>query len=155
MLKRIASNVIIVLFLYLTADAFLFSLLRMHLPFIPYDLACYHYGMMAPYQGYNTENWELVAEGIFPDGSREQIDLHRFIPFSRGQFNVRGGLIPFRDQTYSHPIGKYGEVADQLHLLLPQYAAVLLYFETWPMSPGGFEYLRIPFFVSRELLTSS
>lgn len=151
--KRVFVQALLLGYLGVTLAAFVFTVFRVEL--LPRRLFWYSYGMMAPYQGYAVENAELRALGLTAAGEWEEIDLYRYIPTGRGEFSYRGYLPSAR---FSPDQGKaaerYRALAALLHEREPQYGSVALYFDVWPASPGGYEWLRHDPFLTFEFLAA-
>ena len=86
--SRIAGNVFLLFYVWITLCAFLLTLLRVRI-LHPRAAVLYAYGMMAPYQSYGLTHEEMLAEGRLPDGTWEVIDLARYYPVLFGERNVR------------------------------------------------------------------
>ena len=150
--KRVLQHSVIVLYCVVTFSAFVYTFTRIELPIVPRPLMRFSYGMMAPFQGYLTENWELVAHGKKSDDQWERIDLHTYIPFARGEFNMRGALLRFMIQGEEIHRQQYINFATQLLEREQNYKAIKLAIERWPVSTVSYEELRIPAFTTEELL---
>jgi hypothetical protein len=132
--------------------------------FLPQDLVVFVYSTMAPYQGYNRDNDELRAQGQLPDGSWETIDVRRYYPLGHGWESLRMRLRSFRTKEFDDPSEVPGLLAryeDLGRLLLAAerrrgmpYESVRLTWESWPLSPLGYDALRLPAFVTTEEITS-
>ena len=159
--RRIGLHVLIVAFLLLQTEAFLHTMFRQEFGIFPWRLTRYFYALMAPYPGYKVWNYELVAEGK-KDGEWRVIDLLPYYPgYTRGQRNTRNGMISvyWQSQERNDPgliARKYGELAISVQSHEAEhgnaYDAVRIWREDWPMSPNGYEALRLPQFSSRVLL---
>jgi hypothetical protein len=130
----------------MTSYAFTFTMVRVQIPFIPWPLLRFHYGMMAPYQGYSMTNADLLAEGKRSDGSWERIDLAPYYP------TIRGTQIMYRRLRSYFALGNaaHTDAYRKLALLLLEreqrkgrtYEAIRLTWQQWPVSPLGFEAMR-------------
>jgi hypothetical protein len=154
--KRLADYVILLSYLAVTVAAFLYTTLRIQIPFLPWSLVHWSYGMMAPYQGELSVNGDLRAEGEEPDGTWQPIDLAPYFPVGFGERNVRMYLRTFRgdgDEAYR---AKYGELAQRVMALEAErgrlHRAVRLWWDTWPRSVDGFSALRRAPYISSELI---
>jgi hypothetical protein len=113
---------------------------------LPKHVTRFFYGLMAPYQGYNTRNLELVADGKKPDGSWERIDRAPYLPGSHGERYFRGAMLSSRVRGPERTRRDYETFARRLTELEAErgkaYAEIRLQIETWPTSPDGYEALR-------------
>lgn len=148
--KRIIQHAIVLTYLALTAYAFFFTMTKIQLPFVPWPVLRYVYGMMGPYQGYNTFNSDLLAEGLVRGGEGqgwERIDLDPYYPMHRGTAIMYRRLRSFHAEGEEVHKQKYTELAQ---LLLERenrkrgknYASVRLTWQEWPTSSEGFEAMR-------------
>lgn len=110
---------------------------------------------MAPYQTYRTINEELVAFG-YKDGSWHRISLDAYLPYVRGERAMRSYLVSFRAQGEDVWPKKYEEYAERIRMMEAlrgrEWEAIKLELEEWPMSPGGYAFLRIDPFIQRTFL---
>lgn len=139
------------LYLFFTANAFAYTIAQRSL--LPRRVVRYFYGMMAPYQGYSTHNFELVAEGKAEDGSWKVINLLPYFPGSTGERTFREFLLSRRAQNEAATQQGYANLAEQVRLKEAEYgriySEVRLSFDTWPMAPDGYETLRLVTFTHR------
>ncbi len=146
-MKKILTHIFLVYFLFMTTYAFVFTMTKVQwFPFISWKVLRYHYGMMAPYQGFSTMNMDLLAEGERADGTWEEIDMSPYYPMHRGS------AIMYRRLRSFFPEGEevHGEKYRELALLLKEremergreYASVRLTWVEWPASPEGFDALK-------------
>ena len=144
-LKRPLQHLVIVVFIASTLSGFSYALFRYKLPGVPRFFRQWSYGMMAPYQTYRTINEELVAEGRRGE-LWERIDLGQYLPYVRGERAMRSYLVTFRARGKEVWPGKYEEYAKLLSAMEERrgrsWEEIRLTLEEWPMSPGGYEYLR-------------
>lgn len=113
------------------------------------------YGTMAPFQGYTTENYELVAEGRPTNGVWQEINLQQYVPAGRGEFAYRGFNLEFE-------AGQKGEMnlfelyAQKLQAAEARngrlFAEIRLIRRRWPTSPAGYHYLNRPVFRTDDVL---
>jgi hypothetical protein len=141
----------IVLYLFFTLNAFAYTIAQRSL--LPRRVVRYFYGMMAPYQGYSTHNFELVAEGKTENGSWETIDLLPYFPGSTGERTFREFLLSRRAQSVEATQEGYRQLAKQIQYNEAEqgrsYGEIRLAFDTWPMAPDGYSSLRLPVFTKR------
>jgi hypothetical protein len=155
--RRLITNIFLIPYLLLTAYAFFFTMVRIELPAIPHRVLFFFYGMMAPYQGYTTYNFDLLAEGKKVDGVWERIDLDPYYPM------ILGHRVMFRRLRSFHAAGealskqKYTELAMLLQKHEAEkgrtYESIRLMWQTWPMSTDGWDALRREPFVTNYPLT--
>ena len=73
---------------------------------IPFEnpITYFSYGMEAPYQGSDTENVDILAEGLDAAGQWHPIDLSYYFPVLRGEAVVRKYVMLFAspDTTQKH-----------------------------------------------------
>lgn len=139
------------LYLFVTANALTYTIFRRSL--LPTPVIRYFYGMMAPYQGYSTQNIELVAEGKRADDSWETIDLLPYFPGSTGERTFREFLLSHRAQGKEVTRQGYARLAEEIRIQETHrgrpYTEIRLAFDTWPMAVDGYEMLRLPAFTRR------
>lgn len=163
---RIVKSALIFFYFAITASAILFTLTRIRVPFLPWFFIRWSYNVMAPYQGDTDFNDDLVAEGELPNGVWEQVNLDPYLPFGKGERNVRKHLRSFqmREQHFFPDpaddglyLAKFQEFATQLLAHEREkgntYEAIRLTWVSWPRSPDGYEALRIPLFTKEEIIT--
>lgn len=148
--KQTLQHIVLIVYLIISFTGLLFTLFRYATPFVPYRLMHFAYGMMAPYQGYITEDWELVAEGKVPGGEFEVISLEKYLPYQRGEKIMRGGLVTFRAIDHDLMIAQYTKLAAHLLELEKEkgYEQIRLSIHSWPSSPIGYEALRVKEFIT-------
>ena len=153
MRQHALQQIIVIVYLAVTAAAFVFTMTRISL--LPLWVTRWSYGMMAPYQGYVSWNDDFLYEGLRPDGEWERIDIDRYLPHGFGERNVRKSLRVYAEADRRR---KFTEFA--LSLLAHErargrdYRAVRVFFDHWDRSPAGFEFLHTPLFTEREPLTN-
>lgn len=135
-------------FLFMTAYAFIYTMSRVQIfPFIPWVVLRYHYGMMAPYQGYSTDNADLLAEGL-KEGAWQRIDLDPYYPMILGNRIMYRRLRSFSFLEPDVHQKKYGELAKKLLEIENEkgerYESVRLTWQEWPMSVEGWDARRTP-----------
>jgi len=144
--KYLFQNLVVAVYIAMTLAGMSYTLFRFTVPGVPRALRQMSYGMMAPYQNYRTYNEELVAEGRMAGGDWERIDLDQFLPYVRGERGMRSYLVTFRVQGDDIWPQKYREYARRVQLMESlrgrEWQSVRLALEQWPMSPGGFNFLR-------------
>ena len=123
---------------------------------IPFRYFVSFYGMMAPFQGYITHDWQLVAEGKQPGSEWTVIDLNPYLPFARGEKVMRGGLVSFRLQGKEFRQKQYEKLARRILELEKKrgtaYTDIRLSLHYWPASPMGYEALRKEVFLEKEVI---
>jgi hypothetical protein len=153
--KRVIQNVGLFLYLLLTAAAFLYTMVRVRMPLIPWRALVYSYVMMAPYQGYEEVNADLYAEGLLPTGVWELIDLDTLYPFVRGEANFRRELgrntYPTSDAEQATRDRAFAmRLLAVRHAAGRPYVAVRLSHDVWPVSLESFAALRTDLFLQRS-----
>lgn len=102
--------------------------------------------MMAPYQGYSENNFAMIAEGQSPNGQWTKIDIDSYFPGSRGERGFRTFLLSFRTRGAETTTEGYRALAEQIRrreeALGRSWNEVRLSFESWPVSPEGFDAQR-------------
>ena len=145
-LRRLLTHIFLFAYLTLTAYAFFFTMVRLELPFIPSRALHFFYGLMAPYQGYTTENFDLLAEGRKEDGSWHRIDLDPYYPMILGNQVMYRRLRSFHGEGESVSKRKYTEFALLLRAHEKErgrfFERVRLTWQAWPMSPKRWDALR-------------
>ncbi len=143
--KKLLQNIGIALYLFFTAYAFFFTMVRIELPFIPNRMLHFFYGMMAPYQGYTIENFDLLAEGKKGE-NWERINLDPYYPMILGNQVMFRRLRSFHAESEEVSRKKYAELAT---LLLKQekekgqaFERIRLTWQAWPMSIRAWDALR-------------
>ena len=145
-MKKILAQLFLLYFLVMTTYALAYTMTRTQfLPFIPWPVLHYHYGMMAPYQGTTSYNADLLAEGL-RDGTWHTINLEPCYPM------IRGNKIMYRRMRSFSFLGndihkqKYAELAAKLRALEERkgnaYESIRLTWEEWPKSALGWDALR-------------
>lgn len=138
---------LIVTYLLLTLSGLGYTLFRVKI--LPMPMVKPFYGMMAPFQGYTSQNYELAVEGRVPGGVWMNIDLHNYVPAGRGEFAYRGyGLSykPYLHESYLRQL--LAAEARQGR----EFAEIRLIERTWPTSPAGYYYLHGPDFRTDKIL---
>lgn len=101
--------------------------------------------MMAPFQGYTTQNYELVAEGRPRGGVWTEINLQQYIPTGRGEFSYRGFSLEFTQEKRG-TANLYDIFATKLQAAEARqgraYSDIRLLRRRWPVSPAGYHYLN-------------
>lgn len=155
-IKHSLQHLVVVVFIAMTISGMSYTLFRYKLPGVPRSVRQFSYGMMAPYQTYRTHNEQLTAHGKHPDGSWEVINMDEYLPYVRGERAMRSYLLTFRVQGDEVLYTKYTEFAEQVKRLEldrgREWEAIKLTIQVWPMSPAGYEYLRIDPFIESEFL---
>ena len=145
-MKKISAQLFLLYFLFITGYAFAYTMVRVEfLPFVPWVVLRYHYGMMAPYQGINAFNVDLLAEGLRNNEWRT-IDLDSYYPM------ILGNKIMYRRMRSFSFLGvkahgkKYAELAQKLLTLEKEkgsaYESLRLTWQEWPKSPLGWDVER-------------
>ena len=120
-------------------------MVRIELPFIPNRVLHFFYGMMAPYQGYTTDNFDLLAEG--KKGERwERINLDPYYPMILGNQVMFRRLRSFHAESEEVSRKKYTELAERLLKYEKErgqaFERIRLTWQAWPMSIRGWDALR-------------
>lgn len=146
MIRTVLRDVVLVVYLLATGTGVWVAMTHMPPPIL-WHLAYNNYVMVAPYQGYDPDSMEILAEGRKPDGSWERIDVRRYFPVSQGEFNVRFFLFNTRVFLGEAELDdKYKRMA--ITLLQHEaergrhYEAVRLGWQYWPNSPLGYHALQ-------------
>lgn len=149
--RYLLRQAVVLGFLTTTLSGFLYTVLRVRLPFVPAPLTYLSYSSMAPYQGTDSRNRALAAEGVRADGGTEEIDLARYYPTSRGRQDVRMLQVGWRRMALDESAPgdylrrKYGALARRLlereRARGVNYTVVRLYWDEWPYSSGGHDAL--------------
>ena len=154
--KTLFQHLVIICYILVTFAGFCYTMFRVWIPGVPRKLTIFSYGMMAPYQSYRTFNEELIAEGRVPGGAWEEINLDPYLPYIRGEKAHRSYLVSFRYGGKDID-EKYREYARRVQQLEAQrgreWSGVRLTLEKWPMSPAGYEYLRVDTFAERNIVS--
>lgn len=146
-------------YLLITGAAFMYTMSRLHIPFLPWPLVYASFMLIAPYQGDVSWNGDWVAEGQLPDGAWIPVPLNTYFPTSRGEASVRIALRSFERKESSDLLyAKYRELA---LLLLEReqikgnvFEHMRLTYRTWPRSPEGYDVLyKEPFLLRSEIVT--
>lgn len=130
-------------FLVMTFYALAFTITRVQfLPFIPWTVLRFHYGMMAPYQSTSPLNADLLAEGL-REGSWRRIDLDPYYPMILGNQVMYRRMRSFSFLEPEIHQQKYGELAEKLLELAEKkgqrYESIRLTWQEWPKSPKGWD----------------
>lgn len=137
MFVRIARQLFIVAYLFLTFCALLYTLARKQISWVQWPYVTHFYAMMAPFQNYTVDNVELMVYGKFANGQWEKIDITEYIPAGRGERAIRLRMSSFHDKR-----AKFKEMAT--HILRDKkkqgtnYTTVRIQWEKWPKSQYGF-----------------
>lgn len=139
--RRVLCHSVVVLYLAVTLCALHFTLFR-RLPPIGRNIVLLSYAMTAPFQGYATEVYELSAEGMYSDGSLQELPLERYYPYPYGERVVRGYLnLTQLFHGTEERLAAYQRLsqllADRERLRGNDYELVRLYWKIWPVSPDG------------------
>ncbi|HRH93629.1 MAG TPA: hypothetical protein PKV72_03810 [Candidatus Peribacteria bacterium] len=156
-LGRIAGHLLVLGYLLATAAAFLFTLARIAPP-VGREAMLVSFAMMAPFQGYATHVYELGAEGVRADGTRQDIDLSPYYPTTYGERVVRGYLIMYRvfhsDADGIAAFQRISQIIRDRELQRGNaYAVVQAYWKVWPLSPDGLFTLRKPPTLTRDVIS--
>jgi hypothetical protein len=156
-LQRALQHLLIIAYLAVTFAGLTYTLLRVRLP-LPWTLVRYSYGMMGPFESYNSKNPELVAEGLTREQTWEPIDLGTYFPTLRGERSARMHLLSYHfERDWDVRMAAYTSWA--LQVLKHEQeegreiVSVRLFWEEWPVSPAGYEALRTPVFAERQFIT--
>ncbi|TSD00329.1 MAG: hypothetical protein Greene101449_199 [Candidatus Peregrinibacteria bacterium Greene1014_49] len=156
MLRRFLTHGLILGYLAITASALLFTFTKVVFPF-PSIFIRWSYGMIAPYQRDVPWNFDVSYEGQLPDGEWQPINIHPYMPYQFAEQKVREFLLPYLHQGELTRRQKFTELALQIldheRARGIPYTAVRVFYEQWDRSPGGHEFLHLPAFTHRALLT--
>lgn len=145
-------HTIIGAYLLVTVLAFVYTMTGWR-PGLIWPAVHFSYGMMAPYQGFETYAQELLVEGQDEAGEWQSIDMSLYWPFLRGERVVRGWLMSWQRAYFQQdPLPHYRLMAEKLQRLEAEqgrtYQNLRMSWQTWPASPGGYYFLRREPFVS-------
>jgi hypothetical protein len=158
---RIIGNAFLVIYLYITACAFLFTVIRAPV-FItfPKRAIAYSYGMTAPYQSAIAAHGQMIVECETSPNNWRVIDLAPFYPQMFGERNAREYFAAY---AYSGKLddsmvirARYAETLTRL--LVEQgitCTGMRLSWDRWPAMTGPFDALHLPLFTTRIPLYSS
>lgn len=141
MSKNILSGLIILYFI-ITTTAFCYAMAGQSPSPRFQPIIFYSYGMMAPYQGYETFHQGLSAEGLKDNGTWESIDLDPYFPFLHGEKTMRSYVNSYllKDDFDLHH-KSFKRMARHIQRLEKKdgrsFEHIRLYWDTWPMSPDG------------------
>lgn len=156
MLRRFLQHAVVLGYLGITLSAFVFTMTKVPFP-LPLSVIRWSYGMMAPYQGDVSWNADFLYEGQLPDGTWENIGIDAYMPYGFGERNVRKFLRVYELLGKQERRKKFNEFALQLldheRERGKPYTAMRVLFDQWDRSPAGYEYLHMPLFTKRELVT--
>lgn len=154
--KRVLCHLAILGYLLFTFAGFTLTMTKLLIP-LPYFFVQWSYGMMAPYQGDTPWNGDLVVEGQLPDGTTQIVSLDPYMPYLFGEANARRFLRIYRPLGWEVQRWKFTEfglmLLDRERAAGRPYTVLHLYFDRWPRSNGGFEFLHQPLFTEREFIT--
>lgn len=148
---------ILIGYIIILLSGFLYTLFRIHTPLVPWVFTRWSYMLMAPYQGYSTENEDIIAQGQLPDGTWETIDLSRYFPYIVGETNVRLHMRSFRyldDPNLFRE--KFAVTAKKLLALEAKenpYIMLRLSAVRWPASVAGYTFNRQEPFWGKGVIT--
>ena len=155
MARRFLLQTIVLAYLLVTAGAFVYTMTGYAV--LPVYAIYWSYGMMAPYQSDSENNTDIFYEGILLDGSSRIISLDPYMPYASGERGARESLRLY--QSLGKPLHRRMFTAFALQLLAHErergrdYRAIRVYYDTWPRSPAGYQFLHTPVFTTHELLT--
>lgn len=140
---RIAGNVLLAVYLWITGCAFLLTVLNLPL-YLPRAAVLYAYGMMAPYRSHDTAHVELLAEGRRSDGGWERIDLSPYYPVLFGEMSVRTHAAMFAAG------GSWRDDYARRLLALERdaghaYDAIRFSWKIWPNQTGPYHHNDLPY----------
>ena len=122
-------------------------------PYIPEMFVKHSYGMMSVFSISSERNWEVFAEGLTEDGSRERLPMQRYFPMRQGFINEYIYNLWYRGDGQ----GNYNALAGKILLgeldRGQRWASVELVQETWPRSAEGYNTLRSGSGVTRLVLS--
>jgi hypothetical protein len=151
-MPRFIKNILIIGYLWVTALGFIMTLLHVYVPLAPFRLVFWAYGMMAPYQSDDPDNYQIVATGHFADGSTLRINTEKYLPYGPGERSARELY-----HLHSLPITAFHRarfVKFGLQLLELErrhghdFVSVDIALHIWGRSPAGFEFLHQPLFTT-------
>lgn len=150
--KHVLQQMVVVIFLLITLSGFLFAVLRVRVPFVPWFLTYLSYSAMAPYQGMSMENQALAAQGQRHGGTWEEIDLLPYYPLARGKQDIRMleiGWMRMAEEGSEDPEQAYRRKCRALARTVlhrerssgREFVKVRLSWDHWPLSSGGHDAL--------------
>ncbi len=129
-----------------TISGLLFTFFRTTLPGVPALFSQWSFGMLAPFQAYLPYNEELVAFGRNAWDVWEEIDLHTYLPYGKGEASIRSYLSTYRKWSTEELEEKYKEYARQIQHLEEvhehSWEEIKLELHRWPRSAEGYLELR-------------
>lgn len=158
-LTSLITQTILTCYLLITGAAFVFTMSRIQIPFLPWPLVYQSFMLIAPYHGDVSWNGAWIAEGQLRNEVWIPIPLEPYFPAIRGEASVRMSLRSFERQENSDLLyAKYRELA---LLLLERervkgnaFEHIRLTYRTWPRSPEGYDALyNEPFLLRNEIVT--
>ncbi len=157
MVTRFLQHAVVIVYLTITAAAFIFTMSVGNLSLLPYAWFHWNYGMMSPYQGDVSWNKGLMVEGELPNGKHALVDLEPYLPYGFGERNVRLFMRMFLslgEQAYRDKFAQLGlMILDRERAAGRPYTSLTLRFDQWPRSPAGYEFLHLPLFTTQEFIT--
>jgi len=155
-LQRVGIHVLLAIYVVSVLSGLYFTLFRRFPPLAPKPLVLFEYFLMAPFQEYNRENADLLAEG-WVDGSWVTIDLDPYYPtMILGTRTMHRRLMTIERVGEEEHRKAFHLLAENIFLRETErgrgYRSVRLSWETWPKSTAGFTHLRHREFIERTPL---
>ncbi len=157
---RIVGHIVLLVYLYITACAFLFTVIRIPvLTTFPRKIILYSYGMTAPYQSASAPHGQMIAECQNGD-EWTIIDLAPFYPQMFGERNAREYFAAYAYSGKDEDrVVQRRHYANTLQRLLTERGTVCtqirLSWDKWPVMTGPFDALHQPVFTERLPLYTS
>lgn len=159
--RKIAGNLFLAVYLWVTLCAFLFTVIRIpQFVTFPRPLIIYSYGMTAPYQSARASHGQLNVECRNTAGDWSVVDLDPFYPQMFGEANARQYFAVFaysrREEDSMGRRQKYAETLMRLlHNKNVDCVAMRLFWESWPVMTGPYDALHEPAFTDVRFLYST
>ncbi len=145
MTRRLLQHVIVFGYVIMMIAGFIFAVSRMALP-IPRFFTDWSYRMIAPFQGYDKENYDVLIDAKRPDGSWQTIDPATLLSLPRSKRTAFFMMSNFKDAPIDERYEHYKELANGMLSYLQStgedYDSLRMSFLFWPQSPLGIEHFR-------------
>lgn len=152
---RIVGHIVLVAYLYITACAFLFTVIRIPVfTTFPRRVILYSYGMTAPYQSASAPHGAMYAECL-QGTTWLPIDLAPYYPQMFGERNAREYFAAYAYSGIEEDrIAQRGRYADALARVVEQQTGtkcsrIRLSWDKWPEMSGPFDFLHVSTFTER------
>ncbi len=143
---RIVLDALIVLYLFITIGG-LFTTFTHRPFFLLTALTDFSYGMLAPYQGDEDQNYELAVVGWDGQGRSTLVATDQYFPGDKGERISRQLFGTF---TFKTPFGRAQKYVPFLTYILNYegakghpYVRLEAYEDQWTRSPQGYDALRM------------